>query len=212
MFPDTTADIKRDMNRIRSTTIAATALLFMSNVLPHVVAAPVSDASTIAPGRSVGSVVIAKALPASLGQPTTGDAAMGRYENTYVGKTAPHYHLDILTRRIFTGEKNESIVVKTIRVESPFFHTASGIRPNSGLSEIRRHYSHLTPIERWKHTSGATAERYTIFDDRRHGIAFEIGETDRRSSAIYIHAPGKPLEVCGHDTTDWQPLPLIGPR
>jgi len=150
----------------------------------------------------VGSVVLGKPAPASLGKPTGGDGAMGRYESIYSSRSSPYY-LGVLERRVFDKNGKDRVVVKTIRVESPYFRTRSGITPQSSLTEIRRQYPTLVPGEEWDHITRTRTDRFRIYDDLRHGIAFEINKKSHRAVAIYVHTPNESLEASGHGTDDW---------
>ena len=142
----------------------------------------------IVPGQRVGKVRLGterNKVMATLGQPKSvpgreGDAAMGHIWTVWPGN---HGHeLDVYTvRREDDSAGNPQNIVRQIRLTSPSFFTSTGIRVGESLGDVRAKDNKLSLVK-----DGPVLK---IFDDVRHGIAFEFKKSNVtwRCAAITVH-------------------------
>lgn len=161
-------------------------------------AASTAPNATVVPGRSLGNITLGAdaASLAALGPASTSDAAMQKAWATWYGArpapTSPRTQLDV-----YTAPANNNVdhhTVQVVRATSPWFHVANGLRVGTSLRAIRAAYGALPLVATYRLTTGT---RY-LYDDARHGIAFELdGQAgSSRCRALLVHAPGqagKPL-------------------
>jgi hypothetical protein len=142
------------------------------------------DPWVIVPGVSVGSVrigsqsapVLARFAKSSAVPGRVGDTAMGHSWCIFAGR---HGHeLDLYTVR---GENDSAAhpedFIRQVRITSPSFHLANGIRVGVSLSLLRRSIPHLVLAKQ--------KGPITLFDSEKSGVAFEI--QNGRCAAILVH-------------------------
>ena len=147
----------------------------------------VGDAWLIKPGKSIGKVYLGEQQAAvfrQLGNPSPelaheDDAAMGHFWNAWKAKAGRE--LNVYTVR---GENDSAAhpeqFVRQVRVESPSFHTADGVKVGTPLDSIHRKFSELKLIK----------PTLRLLDCTQDGIAFELKKDSHnqwRCSAIIIH-------------------------
>ena len=167
-----------------------------------------NSAAIIAPGSGIGEVRIGEYLDdvhRALGAPKLSDAAMGG-RLLEVWRSGPAFEgrrqngieqLEIYFRRE-GGDLSGPLVVRQIRVTSPFFRTPSGISLRSSFAQVSREFPNLSSNEEL--TGALNGERsekeIEMFVDRVRGIAFEFrtgaaADPDARGycRAIHVFAP-----------------------
>jgi hypothetical protein len=165
-------------------------------------------AATIAPGIGIGQVRIGEHLDdvhRALGTPKLSDAAMGG-KLLEVWRSGPAFEgrrqngveqLQIYFRRE-GADLSGPLVVRQIRVTSPFFRTLSGISVRSSFAQVSGEFPRLSNDEEL--TGALNGERsekeIEMFVDRARGIAFEFragaaADPDARGycRAIHVFAP-----------------------
>ena len=144
----------------------------------------------VVPGVSLGQVRLGvgpKQALAALGKPTTEDAAMGVYWSTWIGKSGAR--VDVLVRRLHTGDADERTVVRLVRATSPIFVLPKGLHSGSSVSDLRRAY----PGAKTSAGYDATTGRVRIWDDVRRGLAWEA-MANGRVGALIVHPKGTPVD------------------
>jgi hypothetical protein len=144
----------------------------------------------IVPGQRVGQISLgetAEKITSTLGQPDSGDAAMGKALSFWYGKQnrKQHFVAVFFIRGSHNGQEN--MFARQIRVNSPSFKTIERIGIGNNISTIRQHHS-LQPIAYYLNPQ---QQRTYIFDDTAAGIAFEITTPDSTCTAITIHQKGE---------------------
>ena len=146
-----------------------------------------NDAWLIEPGKSIGKIYLGEQQAAvfhQLGDPSPdlaheGDAAMGHFWNAWKGKF--RRQLDVYTvRGVNDSAAHPEQFVRQVRVESPSFHTADGIKVGSPNASIHRKFSEMK----------LTKPTLRLLDCIHDGIAFELKKDTHRQwrcSAIIIH-------------------------
>ncbi len=162
--------------------------------------AALSAANTIVPGYGVGRVHLGEELGAvtrTLGQPRTGDAAMGRTWWTWGGIENTPAELDVYTS-IYVDypdgrpNVNNHALVEQVRVTSSWFRTSTGVGIGSSLAQVRRRFPRI------KLVGQAAPDRppSNFYDDQGTGIAFAFGQgadmhTAGRCIAVVVHRKDK---------------------
>lgn len=130
----------------------------------------------IVPGKSIGLTKIgqdAEQTAASLGKPDDGDAAMGKSISTWYSKNNRAYKTQVFSAIQF-GTEGDIPKVKSIRINNPFFETATGLKAGSNLKEILVHFPAMLLTGSYKSFNNAVR----VYDDLKAGIAFEIDDKD----------------------------------
>ena len=164
--------------------------------------------AVIAPGVSIGQVRIGERLydvHRALGTPKLSYAAMGG-KLLEVWRSGPASEgrrrngveqLEIYFRRE-GADLGGPLVVRQIRVSSPFFRTTSGISVRSSFAQVSREFPNLSTDEELTGalSGGRSEKQVEMFVDRPGGIAFEFrtgvaADPDARGycRAIHIFAP-----------------------
>ena len=144
----------------------------------------------VVPGVGLGQVrldVEPQRALAALGKPTTHDGAMGAYWSTWIGKGGGR--VDVLVRRLNTGDPNERTVVRLVRATSPSFVLPSGLRTGSSAGDLRRTY----PGAKASGSYAAPTGRVRIWDDVRQGLAWEA-TANGRVGALIVHPRSVPVD------------------
>lgn len=166
-------------------------LLFMFCGVPPAGAAD----STIIAGRSIGRVRLGMSrteVHRRLGPPS--DAQPGGKHDFYQNKSN--------ASELVVTYRGSSVV--EIFTTSPQFSTPQGITTHSAYAQVRKRYKHLR-----QSVQEMQEVRACIYDDVRHGIAFQfVAPMDRKYSRfgagrlkpgafpqyIAVHEPGKPWQ------------------
>ena len=178
----------------------------------------------IVPGSRIGKVRLGETRPleALIGHPQAcSDEAVGHgwdYWYTALKPGMPRYELDVYLIRTETADNQ----VEQVRITSPAFRTALGIRAGSTLAQIRRRFPRATLTARYDSSDlpgpsyvydrakndwvenlapSAAKAHHTIYvyDDVPAGVAFEIprspsaGRPEDQCQAIVIHPRGSPV-------------------
>ncbi len=158
---------------------------------PHAAPPPMKkDVSAdweIIPGKRIGNTALGddpETLLQRLGNPDASDAAMGKAWLVWDGKNSDH------TLAVFTTYADSTMMrkaIRQIRITSPRFQTAAGMRTGTLFPEIRRAFPEGKSSER------ALPEAAPRYDAVAQGISFEFsGKSDRDScTAILIYPPGE---------------------
>lgn len=140
----------------------------------------------IIPGKRIGNTALGddpEMLLQRLGKPDASDAAMGKAWLVWDGANSNN------TLAVFTTYADSTMMrkaIRQIRVTSPRFQTADGIRTGTKFPEIRRAFPELKASE---NTFPEAAPRYDVVS---RGISFEFsGKSDADScTAILIYPTG----------------------
>lgn len=130
----------------------------------------------IIPGKSIGLTKIgqdAAQTAALLGKPDDGDAAMGKSISTWYSNNNRAYKTQVFSAIQF-GTEGDVPKVKSIRINNPFFETATGLKTGSNLKEILVHFPAVLLTGSYKSFNSAVR----VYDDTKAGIAFEIDDKD----------------------------------
>ncbi len=151
-----------------------------------------SAARTITPGKSIGEIKLGSngdRPPKSLGASINSEGAAGHIWETFKWNRGA---LDLYSVLATEGPHR----VRQIRTTSALLHARGGVAAGKPLSLIRKQFPHLTRIATY--TSPRFKKRTVLYDDVKHGIAFEVvrGKGRHVSSAnrclsILVHSPGK---------------------
>lgn len=144
----------------------------------------------IVPGHSIGRTALGpngsaelKLLP----PPAANDNGMNQNYNVWIsrkaGRTDTLFIHDTNNGALDNVKPTNGATIDTIRITSPQFHTQDGISTRSTLAEVRRRFPN------------ARADKFTpqVYDDLRHGIAFEFTQPINPASrcrAISVQSPG----------------------
>ncbi len=110
---------------------------------------PVDNDHLIIPGERIGRTplgITSEKLLTILSNPDSSDAAMGKAWLSWYGEGNRDRRLDIYTS--YADNSMTTKVVKVIRINSPVFATADGLRTGSGLKEIRNAFPELYKANR----------------------------------------------------------------
>jgi len=152
----------------------------------------------IVPGGRVGKVFVGESsddVHKDLGRPDSSDFAMSHGLETWISAAnGVTNQLEIYSVRDFSRQ-GEPLTVKHIRVTSPAFSTSNGISTGSTLSEIQSSFKGARAVAYYMSGDGG---RVYVYDDVKHGIAFEVARgkgnlsaTKSRCVAIVVHARGE---------------------
>lgn len=149
----------------------------------------------IIPGQRIGKVYVGQTTEQViklLGQPDSGDAAMGKALSFWLSKSAqePRHYLAIYFTR--STANSPQMLARQIRVNSPRFTTPEDtLRTGSPLKKIRKQHPQLRPIGFYTHPQ----QQYQvyIYDAPEAGIAFEVRTTDSTCTAITVHQKGEEM-------------------
>ena len=147
---------------------------------------------TIVAGKSIGIVKLASdadRLPSSLGKSVLSEGAAGHIWDTFRWNGGA---LDVYSVLAADGPHR----VRQLRTTSKLLHTPSGISTGKTFGQVKRRYPRLLRLATY--LSRRFGKKVVMYDDVKHGIAFEIlrgggrrvGNANRCVS-ILIHAPGK---------------------
>lgn len=145
----------------------------------------------IIPGQRIGQITVGETtqqVNLRLGQPDSGDAAMGKALAFWLSNAAgePRHYLAVY----FTRSEGDSpqMLTRQIHVTSPRFSTKNKLHTGSSLKSIRSAFPSVQPIAYYTNDS---QKQVYIFDARAEGIAFEIVTADSTCTAITVHEKGE---------------------
>ncbi len=170
-------------------------------MLPPLLAPGSSDWGVV-PGRSIGHVEIGESnekAVAPFGKPASGDAAMGRFWSTFVGKNGGR--IDVHATRSATGDR---VPVDLVRVTSARFRLPNGLHSGSPSRLLRNAYPEAKPAGAYRIATG----RIAFWDDVRKGLAWEA-DSRGQTVALIVHPAGRPL---GSGAGDYLVEPLSPPE
>ncbi len=147
----------------------------------------------IVPGKSIGQISLdetAEKVHSKLGQPDSGDAAMGKALSFWINpdeRKVRQYVAVYFVRN--TKGTSEAMLAEQIQVSSPAFKTKGGLSTGSKLSNIRKEFK-LQP--KGYYTNERQKQVY-VYDDPEQGITFEVTTPDSTCTAIAIHKKGETI-------------------
>lgn len=150
-------------------------------------AAP-ADSLLIVPGRSIGRTVLGPNGAAELSRLPPANASDNGMQQTSLVWTSPTSRDTLYIHAINNSVENDlktmnGTSINEIRVTSRRFHTINGISTASTFAQVRRHFPDARPV------NGTP----NLYDDRRHGIAFEFAQPVLLSSRCIGVSVIKPL-------------------
>ena len=182
----------QNSNRLRRATL--TVGFVALGVLSIMVVQPVSAATSkaqlktqlIVPGVRVGHLRLGHNGAAQLRQmakPTAEDAGMSQTRQVWVSKDKARNTLFLHT--VSNGALNvaplSGVTIDTIRVTSSFFHTRNGISTRSTLAQVKKAFPKMNHS-----LADGIGGKTVIYDDARHGIAFEFARESASARCIGI--------------------------
>lgn len=156
-----------------------------------------STTELIVPGVRIAHVEVGRSLESMdsvLGRPDSSDGAAGHvmaFWNSRPSAGGKSYQLSIYAG-LDTGARFHE--VRDVRVTSPRFATSTGIATGSTLKEILHAFPAARAVAEYRERGGT----FRIYDDRKHGIGFDVERSvvdslAGRCVAITIHKPGTQL-------------------
>jgi hypothetical protein len=179
-----------DANQTASSDTAVTA------TQTDVVSTSVPDDKLIIAGKQIGHITLglpADSLQPLLGRPDRSDAAMGKAWLSWYEKRRDEHNnriaLDIFTS--YADSTMEKRTVQQVRTTSTEYATARGIKVYNDLAAIQLQYPNMHFEGRYKELNNDRV--FSLYDDRKSGIAFEIVEANGQQICIgiLVHFPGK---------------------
>jgi hypothetical protein len=190
---ETTSDTNVVAECTDTSTMAAKDSILNNNE-PAAVTESQGSNNLIVPGTSIGKALIganADSLELLFGKPDLSDAAMGKAWLTWYGKKRDE-HNNKTQLDIYTAYKDTSMREKTvqqIRTTSSYFKTENGVHVYSALAEIKHAFPGITQMKQ----NVGDAKKFTVYDDVKKGIAFEVVDVNGQQicRAIFIHQKSK---------------------
>lgn len=157
----------------------------------------------IEPGKYIGNTKLgatADEMGAQLGPADGGDAAMGKawsiwYSRKQDNSIDSSRFLAVYSTRQETGNK-EAMVVKQIRVNTPSFTTAKGLKVGSSYIEVKKLFPAIKIVAQYQ--DKLKGSKITLYDVRKAGIAFEMttGKGSKQvCTAITVHPRGESINT-----------------
>jgi hypothetical protein len=171
-----------------------TIAVFVVAVALATAALPCARAQTgsnpIVAGQSIGQTHLGRngAVDlAKLPKADADDSGMGRYRSVWLskeqgGRTDTLYIYSVANDPRDIQPRN-GVSIWLIRVTSPWYRTSDGLSTGSTLPRILHRFPGALP----------TGQSQTLYDDAKHGIAFEFAgraTADSPCIAIMVHPPG----------------------
>ncbi|PWV47565.1 hypothetical protein [Chitinophaga sp. S165] len=157
----------------------------------------------IEPGKYIGNTKIGattEEMATLLGPADGGDAAMGKawgiwYSHKKDNSIDSSRYLAVYSVREETNGK-EAMVVKQIRVNTPSFKTARGLKVGSSYIEVKKLHPAIKVVAQYQDKT--KGRKITLYDVKKEGIAFEM--TTAKGSrqvctAITIHPEGESINT-----------------
>jgi hypothetical protein len=152
-------------------------------------AAAQNDSNLIVPGQRIGQTRLGRfgaVYLAKLPKPDANDAEMQKYHSVWLTKRRGGRNDTLYIFSVANGPRDiqppNGVTIRLIRVTSPWYHTASRISTGNTLPQILPSFPGAHP----------TDQTHTLYDDAKHGIAFEFAGRATTISpciAIMVHPP-----------------------
>lgn len=173
--------------------------LFLLMIAP----AMAQTAWRIEPGEYIGNTQIgatADEMASRLGPADGGDAAMGKawsiwYSHKKDNSIDSAKYLAVYSVREETNGR-EAMVVKQIRVNTPSFTTAKGLKVGSSYIEIKKLFPAIKIVAQYQ--DKLKGRKITLYDVRKAGIAFEMTAVKGGKpacTAITVHPKGESINT-----------------
>jgi hypothetical protein len=157
----------------------------------------------IEPGEYIGNTKIGattEEMATLLGPADGGDAAMGKawgiwYSHKKDNSIDSSRYLAVYSVREETNGK-EAMLVKQIRVNTPSFKTAKGLKVGSSYIEVKKLFPAIKVVAQYQDKT--KGRKITLYDVKKEGIAFEMttGKGGKQvCSAITIHPEGESINT-----------------
>lgn len=158
----------------------------------------------IEPGKYIGNTLLGTTLDAittQLGRADGGDAAMGKAWSIWYSRHKADNNIDstrylaVYSVREETNGK-EAMIVRQIRINTPSFTTAKGIKVGSSYIEVKKTFPAIREVA--KYEDKLRKMRIVLYDVRSSGIAFEMtadGNERETCTAITIHPRGENIDT-----------------
>lgn len=177
--------------------ILGTALLLM------IAPAMAQTAWTIEPGKSIGNTKIGTTtedMATLLGPADGGDAAMGKawgiwYSHKKDNSIDSSRYLAVYSVREETNGK-EAMIVKQVRINTPSFKTAKGVKVGSSYIEVKKQFPAIKVVAQYR--DKLKGRKITLYDVKKEGIAFEMTTakgSKQVCTAITIHPEGESINT-----------------
>jgi hypothetical protein len=161
-----------------------------------------TGSNLIVAGQSIGQTHLGRYGAADLAKLPNADAddsGMGRYRSVWLskehgGRTDTLYIYSVANDPRDIQPRN-GVSIWLIRVTSPWYRTSDGISTGSTLPRILHGFPGARP----------TDQSQTLYDDAKHGIAFEFAGRATAGSAciaIMVHPPGNVNLATAQDVND----------
>ncbi len=157
----------------------------------------------IEPGKYIGNTKIGattEEMATLLGPADGGDAAMGKawgiwYSHKKDNSIDSSRYLAVYSVREETNGK-EAMVVKQVRVNTPSFKTAKGLKVGSSYIEVKKLFPAIKVVAQYQ--DKLKGRKITLYDVKKEGIAFEMTTakgSKQVCTAIAIHPEGESINT-----------------
>jgi hypothetical protein len=157
----------------------------------------------IEPGDYLGKTKIGaptEEMATLLGPADGGDAAMGKswgiwYSHKKDNSIDSSRYLAVYSVREETNGK-EAMIVKQVRVNSPSFKTAKGLKVGSSYIEVKKQFPAIKVVAQYQ--DKLKGRKITLYDVKKEGIAFEMTTakgSKQVCTAITIHPEGESINT-----------------
>lgn len=175
--------------------------IFGAALLLMIAPAMAQTAWRIEPGKYIGNTQIGTTvdtLATLLGPADGGDAAMGKAWGIWYSHRkdksidSSRYLAVYSVREEMNG--GEAMVIKQVRVNTPSFKTAKGLKVGSSYIEIKKLFPAIKTVAQYQ--DKLKKKKITLYDVKSEGIAFEMTtEKGGRQvcTAITVHPAGESI-------------------
>jgi hypothetical protein len=157
----------------------------------------------IEPGEYIGNTKIGtttEEMATLLGPADGGDAAMGKawgiwYSHKKDNSIDSSRYLAVYSVREETAGK-EAMIVKQVRVNTPSFKTAKGLKVGSSYIEVKKLFPAIKAVAQYQ--DKLKGRKITLYDVKKEGIAFEMTTVKGSKpvcTAITIHPEGESINT-----------------
>lgn len=157
----------------------------------------------IEPGKYIGNTQLgatADEMASRLGAADGGDAAMGKAWSIWYSRKQDKSidsakYLAVYSVREETNGR-EAMVVKQIRVNTPSFTTAKGLKVGSSYFDIKKLFPAIKVVAQYQ--DKLKGRKITLYDVRKSGIAFEMTAVNGGKpacTAITVHPKGESINT-----------------
>ena len=175
---------------MKQRTVAVSAIAVVLAIATLALASAQTTSNLIVAGQSIGQTHLGKRgalYLAKLPTPDANDSGMGRYRSVWLSKEQRRRTDTLYIYSVANDPRNikprNGVIIWLIRVTSPWYRTSDSLSTGSTLPQILHSFPDVRTTDRSQ----------TLYDDAKHGIAFEFAGRAIVGSAciaIMVHLPG----------------------